>query len=437
MPRKAGIPMTKSNANLHLTLEERRIIRQGIEDGLTKTAIAETLGKDKSTIGKEIKLRRTLSYKCHLPLECDAYRKCKHGRHCTADCSDYIPFRCKRRDCSPGACNGCSRYPSCRFDKYRYSPEKAHEEYRATLVDTRLGVNLTTSEAKAMGDVVAPLLKQGLSPYAILQAHPELGICEKTLYNYIEGGVLQEISGATVMDLRRKVSRKPSKKLAARYKKRQDHACLKGRTCKDYEAYLEEHPDSFVTQMDTVYNDGSNGPFLQTFKFTCCGVMVAIYHDTKTAKDMLDGVDALEKILGKKVFQKYAGVLLTDRGPEFSAADLTEKPEGGARRTRAFYCDPMQSGQKGSLENNHIALRCICPKGADLRSLGLTGKEPLNLALSHINSVPVKKQGGKSPLETARFFYPDLYRRLVAFGVCDVEADKIILKPYLLKDAKQ
>ena len=52
MPTKAGIPMTKSNANLHLTLEERRIIRQGIEDGLTKTAIAETLGKDKSTIGK-------------------------------------------------------------------------------------------------------------------------------------------------------------------------------------------------------------------------------------------------------------------------------------------------------------------------------------------------------------------------------------------------
>ena len=157
--------MANSNTNLHLTLEERRIIRKGIEDGLTKTAIANTLGKDKSTIGKEIKLHRFLSYKCHLPLECDAYRKCRHGRHCTADCPDYIPFRCKRRDRSPGACNGCSRHHSCRFDKYKYSPEKAHEEYRTTLVDARLGVNLTTSEAKAMGDVISPLLKQGLSPY--------------------------------------------------------------------------------------------------------------------------------------------------------------------------------------------------------------------------------------------------------------------------------
>ncbi len=429
--------MANSNTNLHLTLEERRIIRKGIEDGLTKTAIAKTLGKDKSTIGKEIKLHRTLSYKCHLPLECDAYRKCKHGRHCTADCPDYIPFRCKRRDRSPGACNGCSRYPSCRFDKYRYSPEKAHEEYRATLVDARLGVNLTTSEAKAMGDVISPLLKQGLSPFAILQSHPELGICEKTLYNYIEGGVLKEVSGATVMDLRRKVSRKPSRKLAARYKKRQDHTYLKGRTYKDYEAYREKNPDSFVTQMDTVYNDVSNGPFLQTFKFICCGVMVAIYHDTKTAQDMLNGVGALEKILGRKVFRKYVHILLTDRGPEFSSASLMENPDGGARRTRVFYCDPMQSGQKGSLENNHIALRCICPKGTDLRAIGLTGQEPLNLALSHINSVPVKKLGGKSPLETARFFFPDLYKRLAAFGIRQVESDMIVLKPYLLKNTKR
>ena len=52
--------MANSNTNLHLTLEERRIIRKGIEDGLTKTAIANTLGKDKSTIGKEIKLHRFL-----------------------------------------------------------------------------------------------------------------------------------------------------------------------------------------------------------------------------------------------------------------------------------------------------------------------------------------------------------------------------------------
>jgi len=31
------------------------------------------------------------------------------------------------------------------------------------------------------------------------------------------------------------------------------------RTFKDYKTYIEEHPDAAVTQMDTVYNDVSNG----------------------------------------------------------------------------------------------------------------------------------------------------------------------------------
>ena len=43
-----------------------------------------------------------------------------------------------------------------------------------TLVDSRSGYNITTQEAKALGEKIQPLLKQGLSPYAILQAHPEI-----------------------------------------------------------------------------------------------------------------------------------------------------------------------------------------------------------------------------------------------------------------------
>ena len=47
--------MSNINKNLHLTLQERQIIQTGIENGSTKVAIATTIGKDKSTIGKEIK----------------------------------------------------------------------------------------------------------------------------------------------------------------------------------------------------------------------------------------------------------------------------------------------------------------------------------------------------------------------------------------------
>ena len=230
-------------------------------------------------------------------------------------------------------------------------------DYHTTLVDSREGVNLTVQEAKQMASVIAPLLEQGQSPYQIITNHPELNISEKTLYNYIENDVFHEISGITVMCLRRQVSRKISKKKSNVYKKRQDRKYLAGRTYKDYLAYISDNPEVFVTQMDTVYNNESAGPFIQTFKFINAGIILAFYHERKNAETMKEGVDLLESILGPELFRKYVHILLTDRGSEFSAADAIEKSSGGTRRTRIFYCDPMQSGQKGSLENNKLAER--------------------------------------------------------------------------------
>lgn len=425
--------MSYNNSFTHLTLEERRIILTGITNGSTKTAIAQTIGKDKSTVGKEIKLHRTLSHKCNLPLECSAYRKCAFKRECTPDCPEYIPFRCSRRDRSPGACNGCSSWRHCRFNKYTYSPEDAQSDYKSTLVDSRQGVNLTTAEAKEMASIIKPLLKQGLSPYQILQIHPELGISEKTMYTYIEDGIFHEVSGISALDLRRQVSRKISRKKSKAYKKRADNRYLQGRTYKDYQIYMAENPDVFVTQMDTVYNNESSGPFIQTFKFVRAGILFGILHDSRTAKNMKDGVDLLESILTTEVFRKYVHVLLTDRGSEFSAADAMETAADGSRRTRLFFCDPMRAGQKGSLENKHIELRYILPKETDLNAIGLTDQNALNLALSHVNSSPAEKLGGKSPLELADFMYHDLYEKLAGFGIRQVDKDQIILKPYLLK----
>src|SRR5699024_1694032 len=243
---------------------------------------------------KEIKAHRKLTHKCSLPLECSAYRKCPFKRQCTPDCPEYIPFRCSRRDRSPGACNGCSNWAYCRFDKYQYSPEEAHNDYLSTLVDSRQGVNLTSSEARAMAEIVSPLLKQGQSPYQIITSHPELGICEKTLYNYIESGIFQQVSDISVLDLRRQVSRRLPKKKSTGFKKRNDRRYLQGRLFKDYRTYLSDHPEIFVTQMDTVYNNGSDGPFIQTFKFVRPGLLFALFHQEKTALSMKQGVDLLE-----------------------------------------------------------------------------------------------------------------------------------------------
>lgn len=429
--------MGSTNKHLHLTMAERQIIATGIGNGSTKVAIAETLGKEKSTIGKEIKQHRYLKHKCNMPLECNNYRNCVNGRRCTLDCPEYVPFSCKRRDRSPGACNGCSNMSRCRFNKYIYEPERAEQEYKEELIASREGVNLTTAEAQKIGATVAPLLAQGQSPNMILQVHPELGICEKTLYNYIEQGVLHEVSEIRAIELRRQVSRKLPKKKSTEYKKRENRRFLIGRTYKDYQIYREENPNAFVTQMDTVYNDVSNGPYMQTFRFLCCRVTVSIYHEEKTAASMKEGLSILEKALGQEVFRKYVHVLLTDRGSEFSDAEGMEHDSDGTLRTRVFYCDPMQSGQKGSLESNHVQLRYILPKETDLRALGLTDQAAMNTVMSHVNSVPLESTGNKSPLEVTEFLFPDLYEKLVAFGIRKIAPDAVILKPYLLKNNRK
>lgn len=424
--------MTSEEKGSHLTLENRKIIQSGIEHGATKKSIADTIGKDNSTVGKEIAQHRALKSKCPLPLECSAYQHCKLGRNCTIACPKYVPFKCTRRDRSPGACNGCSRYSKCRFDKFFYDANAAQRAYEEELVDSRSGVDLTYSEAKEIAAIVAEPLKKGLSPYAVVQSHPELKICEKTLYNYIEAGILKPF-GIDAFDLRRQLSRKLPKKQAAQYKKREDRKFLKGRTFKEYNEYLAEHPNASVVQMDTVYNDVSNGPFVQTFKFTAFPFFFAVFQTEKTTQSMVNGVNMLEDILGQELFNKYVEVLLTDRGGEFCAADDFEIRPDGTRRTRIFYCDPMQSGQKGSLENNHIELRYILPKESDLYALGLTCQSSLNLICSHINSVPKESLHGKSHFDCIGFFAPDLLRRFLDRGLSIIPPDDITLKPYLIK----
>lgn len=424
--------MSSNNKNLHLTVQERIIIEKGIENGSTKAAIALTIGKDKSTVGKEIKKHRELVHKSSYKINCANIKNCSHNHVCD-NCADFKPFTCNRRDRSPGACNGCSKYTHCRYDKYRYKADFSHKKYREDLVDSRTGINMPYEECKAMADIIVPLIKAGHSPYQIVTNHPELNISEKTLYNYIENGIFREF-GLLDIDLRIKTKRKITKKASNKYKKREDKKYLNGRTYDDFINYTAENKNLSVVEMDTVYNNGSTGPFMQTFKFLDYSFMFIVYQEEKTAKSMVEGVDLLEKILGKDLFSEEVAIIKTDRGSEFCDAEGFEKEENESRRTRIFYCDPMASGQKGSLENNHKEIRYICPKENDLKDLGLNSQEKANLIVSHINSQSKEHLKGKSPLEVMEFMNPALYQKFKDFGIERINKDNIVLKPYLLKD---
>lgn len=432
----SGKDIFMTDRNDHMSLSDRQIIETGITNGSSKKSIADTIGKNKSTISREIKNHRTLKRYCSYPIDCSLYQKCKIKKTslCSKNCKDYKKFYCSRRDRSPGACNGCSSNKTCHFDKYYYRADSAYLEYRDDLVNCRAGVNATREEISNLGNLIKPLLDKGQSLYAIKQGHPEIKVTEQTLYNYIENGVFQDAGvSITCMDLKKQVSRKPTKKQKNQYSPRKDRTYLKGRTYADYKEYCEANPYARIVEMDTVYNDITNGPFLQTFKFLSYDLLICFYHTEKTSAEMLKGILYLEEILGKDIFEHEVEVLKTDRGSEFVLAEESETRDDGTRRTRLFYCDAMASYQKGSLENVHHLVRDICPKNCDLKELGLDSQKKADLISIHINSYPKEKLKGKTSFQLLEFYNPDMTTSLKKYGLIPINSDDVILKPYLLK----
>ena len=407
--------------NSHLTLEDRKKIQEGLEKGLSRTEIAKNINKDISTVAKEIKNKRKLKPRnpFNNPITCTKFKECRiyHGK-----CSEYEEIKCTRRDRKVGVCNLCPDISKCRLDKYFYYAKQAHESYLYTLKDSREGVNLNTTEMLEIVDIIKPLLKQGQSIYQILKNHPEIKMCSKTLYMYIESGIFQDY-GINNFSLRRQVAMRKRKKL----KKRKEPVNYEGRRYKDYLEFVKENPIIPTTQMDTVYNQ-QDGPYIQTFIFQNTGLMIGFLHTEKTSESMASTLDNLQETL-KDDYQKLFSLLLTDRGSEFEKYELFEvNAETGEIRSNIFYCDPQTPSQKPHVENNHNYVRDIIPNGKSLKNLT---QEDLNLMFSHINSTPRKVLNGKTPYEAFEFLYGN--EILEKLNIRKIAKDMVTLQPYLLK----
>ena len=406
----------------HLSLDDRKKIEEGIEKGLRKSQIAKLINKSPSTITKEIKRNRKLKPRnmYNAPNQCIHLKDCKT---CISKCKDYEEKPCHRRDRFVGACNNCSEIKKCKLDKYFYKAKVADKNYQYTLKDSREGVNLNTTELRNLAHTLAPLIEQGQSIYQILESHPEITQCAKTIYTYIEMGLFRDW-GITNLSLKRKVKRKiKSKKL----KKRSEPADYTGRKYEDYIKFIKDNPNIPTTEMDTVYNN-AQGPYIQTFIFEHTGLMIGILHSEKTAVSMSSSFDRFQDIL-EDDYSKLFSLILTDRGTEFAKPELFEiNHETGEIRTNIFYCDPQTPSQKPHVENNHNFVREILPNGMSWTKLT---QEKVDLMFSHINSVPRQSLGGKTPYEAFSFFYgTEILRKL---NIQKIEKDKVTLKPYLLK----
>ena len=197
----------------HLTLEDRKYIEKSLNAGCSFKDIARYLCKDPTTISKEIRLHR-LSDWYHKGCFNNAHNFCVHRYHCkkvnacgkiilcgvkcttcptcNQTCPDFVKERCNRLDKAPYVCNGCPKAINhCTIaHKYRYDAIFADRKYKECLSQSRAGINMTRHELHQKDMVITPLIFQGQSPYQIITNHPELDISVRTLYSYLDKGIL-------------------------------------------------------------------------------------------------------------------------------------------------------------------------------------------------------------------------------------------------------
>lgn len=427
----------------HMNQDNRVVIEKGLDTSRPLCSIAEELGKDPTTIAKEIRKHRVFqehnkfnepAFRCALTKDCHrknvcsttlfCRRECKHCNKCHNFCKDYIPFdyHCPKTDRAPYVCNGCPKKSGCRLDKYYYRAIRAHKEYKTILVESRTGINISETDLAALDATVSPLVQNGQSIYMILQNHPEITQCEKTLYNYIDSGVLSVGN----LDLPKKVKYKPRKVHDSEIN---DTGIFEGRTYKDYEEYIKEYPDTKITEMDTVVGPEGSHKVLLTLHFCAPDFMMAFLLDSKESVGVENTFDSINKAIGTYLFCETIPLILTDRGGEFKHPDALECSIDNILRTSIYYCDPMASWQKPHCEKNHEYIRKICPKTTT--TFDRLTQEDVNLMMSHINSSCRQSLGGLTPFALAKLMLPK--ELLDFFGLKEIPADEVILTPELLK----
>lgn len=430
--------------NKHLTLDDRTTIQAELDKGSSFKEIGMILGKDCTTISKEIRkhicrertgaagrafnncllnVRRECSLHSVCP-KCSTLsnRPCWTCGRCSSSCSSYVPYSCPKLLRPPYVCNACKERTKCSLEKSFYRASRAQKEYTDLRSESRSGFAVSEKELAHLDSIVSPLLRQGQSLHHIALHHEdETMLSERTLYTYVNHGLFsaRNIDMPRVVRMRPRKGKKKSVKV--------DKACRVGRTFEDYQKFMEENPLLPVRQIDSV-EGVKGGSVLLTIHFVQQELQLAFL---RTANDSQSVIDIFEKLyleLRPDIFQNLFPVLLADNGSEFSNPSAIERDKQGNLRTRLFYCDPSAPYQKGSCENNHEMIRRCVPKGTDW---GEYSQEQIDLMMSHINSYARPNLGNKSPYDVFAFQYGEDILKI--FGLRRIPADDIILTPQIFE----
>jgi IS30 family transposase len=415
--------------NKHLSLEDRYNIEYGLRENLSFKKIGMYLEKNCTTISREIRNHYIVKNTGGIGRKfnnCIYRRTCPNrGKNCNLhNCTEFKEEKCNLLNKPPYVCNGCKNKNFCTLTKHFYNAKYSDEEYNANLSEVRSGVMICQEEINNLNSILTPLIcEQGQSiNQAILNNKNKIMCCDKTIYKYIDLGLLNIRN----IDLPRKVRFRTRTKRTTVYKI--DKNCLENRKYEDFEKFIEENPDTPIVEMDSV-EGMKGGKVLLTIHFVNCSFMLAYIREHNDAQSVIDIFNNLQETLNIDKFKELFTIILTDNGSEFSnPTEIEFDLDTGEKRTQIFYCHPSSPFEKGSCEVNHELLRRILPKGTSFDNLN---QDDINLIMSHINSYKRKKLNNVSPYT----MFSTIYGKETAdkLGIKEIEPNNVNLSKNLIK----
>ena len=218
---------------------------------------------------------------------------------------------------------------------------------------------------------------------ARLEGNFDETVCAKTLYNYIDQGLLRVKN----IDLPLRVRRK--RKLSRLRKHRRCY----GESIDERPVDVESRETFGHWEIDTVIGSADSSEVLLTLDERMTRKRHIVKLPAKTAKAVEEGLKQVRKEYGK-AWSKVFRTITCDNGSEFSDAEGLKRARRGKKtRTEVFYCHPYSSYERGSNENQNRLIRRHVPKGTDLDTIS---KRDVKEIEKWINEYPRALFGGRS-----------------------------------------
>ena len=389
--------------NKHMTLDDRIEIQECLTKGMTFKAISERIGKSRTTISREVKLRMHPYTNSFVRTE------------------EVCPKLLK----APFVFSGCEKKSrgSCPYRRQLYTAKKAQEEYEAVLVESRTGIPLNKESFYETERIISEAVRRGQHIYHIIRSN-NLPVSSATVYRHIK----KRYYSITPLDLPRAVKFKPRKSKKSDFVPKQTR---EGRTFKDFLAFRDDNPDIPLTQLDTVIGR-IGGKAILTIHFVQSDFMAGLLLENKTAAEAAGKIQLLKTRLRESgfCFGDIAPLLLTDNGGEFSIVSAFEDDADGNQESRMFFCEPCSPYEKAEIEKNHTLFRDIVKSGSSFDSFT---QETVNLIFSHVNAVKRKQFNGKSAYDMFSFYYSEELAE--ALGISFIPAKDVVQSPKLLSES--